>query len=134
MNLNKCFVLGNLTKDPELRQTNSGQSVCSFSVASNRTWNDKNGDKQQEVEFHNVVAWGRTGELVSQYMRKGSQILVEGRLQTRSWEGKNGTQYKTEIVAETVQFGNKPRNDYGPKVDEPAPDEGATISTEEVPF
>jgi single-strand DNA-binding protein len=109
MNLNRVIIVGNITRDPELKQTPSGKSVCSFSVATNRKWTDKDGQKHQEVEYHNVVAWGRTAELVTMYMKKGSQILVEGRLQTRSWEGKNGgKQYRTEIFAEMVQFGSSP--------------------------
>jgi len=108
MNLNKVFLLGRLTADPQLRSTASGQQVASFSIATNRVWNDKNGQKQEAVEFHNVVVWGRQAELVSRFLNKGSLVLVEGRLQTRDWEGKDGQKRKTtEIVAERVQFGPK---------------------------
>jgi len=108
MNLNKVFVAGRLTADPELRTTPGGAHVISFSVATNRVWTDKNGGRREETEFHNVVAWGRQAEVVSQFLKKGGLILVEGRLQTRSWEGKDGqTRRTTEIVAERVQLGPK---------------------------
>ncbi|MEX2033425.1 MAG: single-stranded DNA-binding protein [Candidatus Colwellbacteria bacterium] len=108
MNLNKVFVAGRLTADPELRTTPGGAHVVSFSVATNRVWTDKNGGRREETEFHNVVAWGRQAEVVSQFLKKGGLILVEGRLQTRSWEGKDGqTRRTTEIVAERVQLGPK---------------------------
>ena len=108
MNLNKVFVAGRLTADPELRTTPGGAHVISFSVATNRVWTDKNGGRREETEFHNVVAWGRQAEVVSQFLKKGGLILVEGRLQTRSWEGKDGqTRRTTEVVAERVQLGPK---------------------------
>ncbi len=137
MNLNKAFVLGNLTRDPELRQTPGGQSVCSFSIATNRTFKNKAGEQQKEVEYHNIVAWGRTGELIAQYMKRGSQILVEGRLQTRSWEAKTGgKQYRTEIVCESMQFGAKPQG--GGQRDEydqtPPADQGEEIQAEDPIF
>ena len=134
MNLNKAFVLGNITRDPELKALPSGSNVCSFSVATNRRWTDKSGEKKEEVEFHNIVTFGRTAETVHQYMRKGSQILIEGRIQTRSWDGKDGKkQYRTEIVAESVQFGAKPRAE-SERSNEPPPDEGQDIPSEEIPF
>lgn len=107
MNLNKVIIAGNLTRDPELRQTASGQSVCTIGVATNRVWNDPAGQKQQATEFHNVVLWGRLAEITNQYLKKGRLVLIEGRLQTRSWDDKQTGQkkYKTEIVAETIQFG-----------------------------
>lgn len=106
MNLNKVFILGNLTRDPELRQVPSGQAVCSFGVATNRFFTDSTGQKQQQVEYHNVVAWGRQAEIVNQYLRKGSLVLVEGRLQTRSWDDQAGNKrYRTEIIAERIQLG-----------------------------
>ena len=108
MNLNKVFIAGRLTADPDLRTTPSGTNVVSFSVATNRVWKDKNGERREETEFHNVVAWGRQAEIVNQFLKKGSLILVEGRLQTRSWEGKDGQARKTtEIVAERIQLGPK---------------------------
>lgn len=112
MNLNKAFIAGNLTRDPELRQTPSGQTVCSFGVATNRFYTDSTGQKQKQAEFHNVVAWGRQAEIVNQYLRKGSLVLVEGRLQTRSWQDQQGSKHwKTEIVAERIQLG--PRSGGG---------------------
>lgn len=109
MNLNKVFILGRLTNDPQLRSTTSGQQVASFGVATNRVWNDKNGQKQESTEFHNVVVWGRQAEVASQFLTKGSLVLVEGRLQTRSWEDKQGQQRKTtEIISERIQLGPRP--------------------------
>lgn len=109
MYLNKALIIGNLTRDPELKALPTGTKVCSFSIATNRVFKDREGARQEATEFHNVVAFGRTGELAAQYLRKGSQVYVEGRLQTRSWESKDGEKkYRTEIVAETVQFGNRP--------------------------
>lgn len=113
MYLNTATIIGNLTRDPELKSLPSGSAVCSFSVATNRTWKDKDGNKQESVEFHNVTAFGRTAELVSQYMCKGSKVLVIGRLQTRSWDKDGQKHYRTEIVAETVQFGSRGKNETG---------------------
>jgi len=108
MYLNKVFIIGNLTRDPELKALPSGTKVCSFSVATNRVYKDKDGNRQDATEFHNVSAFARVGELVAQYMKKGSQVYVEGRLQTRSWESNGEKKYRTEIIADTVQFGNRP--------------------------
>ncbi|MEK7646223.1 MAG: single-stranded DNA-binding protein [Patescibacteria group bacterium] len=109
MYLNKVFLIGNLTRDPELKALPSGNKVASFGLATNRTYKDKDGNRQESTEFHNIVVFGRIAETVSQYMKKGSQVYVEGRLQTRSWDGKDGEKkYRTEIVADTIQFGNRP--------------------------
>lgn len=110
---NKVTLIGNLTRDVELKALPSGVSVASFSVATNRTWKDKAGAKQEQVEYHNVVAFGKQAEVISQYVLKGHQILVEGRLQTRSWDGSDGKKmYRTEVVLENFQFGNnKPSGD-----------------------
>lgn len=107
MYLNKAMVIGNLTRDPELRALPGGTKVCSFSVATNRVWKDKNGGRQESADYHNIVVFGRQAEIVAQYMKKGSSILVEGRMQTRSWDDKNSGEkkYRTEIVADRVQFG-----------------------------
>jgi single-strand DNA-binding protein len=109
MYLNKAIVIGNLTRDPELRSLPSGIKVCSFSLATNRVWKDKNGARQESTDYHNVVVFGRQAETVAQYMKKGSSILVEGRMQTRSWDDKNSGEkkYRTEIVADRTQFGPK---------------------------
>lgn len=105
MYLNKAMVIGNLTRDPETKALPSGIKVCNFSVATNRTWKDKNGAKQESADFHNVVVFGRQAEIVQQYMKKGSSIMVEGRMQTRSWDADGGKKYRTEIIADRIQFG-----------------------------
>ncbi|MDP3764226.1 MAG: single-stranded DNA-binding protein [bacterium] len=108
MNLNKIFVLGNLTRDPEVRSLPSGGSVASFAVATNRVWNDKNGQKQQDTQFHNVVVFGKMADICAKYLNKGKMVLVEGRIQNRSWDAPDGTKkYRTEIVAEGIQLGPK---------------------------
>ena len=105
MYLNKVQLYGNLTRDPEMRSLPSGQAVANFAIATNRTYKDKNGAKQEQVEFHNVVAFGRQAEVIGQYMKKGRPMFVEGRIQTRSWEKDGAKQYRTEIVVESFQFG-----------------------------
>lgn len=107
MYLNKVFLYGNLTRDPELKALPSGGQVANFGLATNRTYKDKSGQKQESTEFHNVVAFGRTAEVIAQYVKKGRPIFVEGRIQTRSWEGKEDgkKQYRTEIIVENFQFG-----------------------------
>ena len=108
MYLNKALIYGNLTRDPEVRSLPSGMNVCSFSVATNRVYRDRDGKKQEQTDFHNVVVFGRQADTVAQYMKKGSPVFVEGRMQTRSWEGKDGEKkYRTEVVADRVQFGPK---------------------------
>ncbi len=108
MYLNKSFIIGNLTRDPEIKALPSGSKVCSFSIATNRIYKDKNGARQEAVEYHNIVVFGRVAELAGQYLKKGSQALVEGRLQTRSWEADGVKKYRTEIIAESIQFGSRP--------------------------
>jgi single-strand DNA-binding protein len=110
MYLNKVIILGNLTRDPELRALPSGIKVASFSLATNRTWKDQSGKKQDATEYHNIVAFGKLAELISQYSKKGSSLYVEGRLQTRSWDDKTSGEkkYRTEIVVESFQFGPRP--------------------------
>jgi len=99
--LNKALIVGNLTRDPEMRYTPNGQAVCSFGVATNRRWRNKDGNLQEQAEFHNLVAWGKLAEIVTQIFHKGSRIYAEGRLQTRSWEGQDGAKrQRTEIVLE----------------------------------
>ncbi|OGY59234.1 MAG: hypothetical protein A3B23_02735 [Candidatus Colwellbacteria bacterium RIFCSPLOWO2_01_FULL_48_10] len=146
MNLNKVLIIGNLTRDPELKTLPSGTAVASFGVATNRVWKDQNGAKKEDVQFHNIVAFGRQGEVVNQYSKKGSMIFIEGRLQTRDWEGQDGKKnYRTEIVAERIQLG--PRSGgaaRGPQGDAPAKDDAANmpvidlnadeIKAEDLPF
>lgn len=107
MYLNKAMIFGNLTRDPELRALPSGMNVCSFSVATNRVYRDRDGKKQEQADFHNVVVFGRQADTVSQYLKKGRSVFVEGRMQTRSWDDKSTGEkkYRTEIVADRVQFG-----------------------------
>lgn len=132
MNLNKVFVLGRVTANPELRKTPGGQSVTSFSVATNRVWNDKNGAKQEEVEFHNVVVWGRQAEVATQFLTKGSLVLIEGRLKTRSWQDKQGqTRKTTDIISERIQLGPRPQG--GGQNSGGAPKEAISAKPEEIP-
>ena len=108
MYLNKAIIIGNLTREPEMRALPSGIQVCSFSVATNRVWKDKEGNKKEQADFHNIVVFGRQAETAGQYLKKGQSVLVEGRIHTRSWDDKDGTKkYRTEIVADRVQFGPK---------------------------
>ncbi len=103
MNLNKAMLIGNLTQDPEIRNIPSGQTVTTFSVATNFVWKDQNGEKQKKAEFHNVVTWRKLAEICGQYLKKGSKVYIEGRLQTRNWTGQDGVKrYKTEIIAENM--------------------------------
>lgn len=109
MYLNKVLIVGNLTRDPELKSLPSGAKVTSFSVATNRVWSDQSGKRQEATDYHNIVVFGRQAETSAQYLKKGSSVLIEGRLQTRSWDGQDGKkQYRTEIVADRVQFGSRP--------------------------
>ncbi|MDE1874677.1 MAG: single-stranded DNA-binding protein [Patescibacteria group bacterium] len=109
MYLNKAFIVGNLTRDPELRALPSGMQVASLSVATNSVWRDKDGNKKEDTQFHNIVVFGRQAETSAQYLKKGQQVMVEGRIQTRSWDDKTSGEkkYRTEIVADRVQFGAK---------------------------
>lgn len=148
MYLNKAIVFGNLTRDPELRSLPSGQSVASFSVATTSVWKDKNGVRQEDTQYHNVVVFGPQATSVSQYLKKGSGALVEGRMQTRSWESPEGKKYRTEIVADRVQFGPRRSGETGgsgmangPKdaaVDSPAPETidypTEDINPDDIPF
>jgi single-strand DNA-binding protein len=108
MYLNKVYVLGNLTRDPELKALPNGSKVTQFSLATNRVWKDQAGAKQEQVEYHNIVVFGRQAETSAEYLKKGQQVLIEGRIQTRSWDGADGKKnYRTEIIADSVQFGAK---------------------------
>lgn len=103
MDLNRATLIGNITRDPELRNTAGGQSVCSFSIATNMQWTDQQGVKQTKAEYHNIVAWGKLAEICSQYLTKGKKVYLEGRLQTREWEAQDGAKRRTtEIVAENM--------------------------------
>jgi single-strand DNA-binding protein len=113
MYINKVMIFGNLTRDPELRAMPSGMNVCNFSVATNRVFRDRDGKKQEQTDFHNIVVFGRQADTVAQYLKKGSSVYVEGRLQTRSWDDKTSGEkkYRTEVIADRVQFG--PRSSGG---------------------
>jgi single-strand DNA-binding protein len=111
MNLNKVIIAGNLTRSPELRYSTNGNAIATFGIATNRAWTDANGERQEEVEFHNITAFGMQAETASQYLRKGQLALVEGRLRTTSWETEGSKRYRTDIVAERIQFGPKRQED-----------------------
>ncbi len=142
MYMNKVVILGNLTHDPEFRWLPSGVPVANFSVATNRRWNDRNGERQEEVEFHSVSVFGKQAQPCADYLKKGQQALVEGRLHTRSWEDDNGVKhYRKDIIAERVQFGPKRQADtmeasYGADADESDRGEGAALenSEDDIPF
>jgi single-strand DNA-binding protein len=109
MNLNKAFIIGRLTNDPEVRSLPSGQPVCNFSVATNRVWKDKEGSRQEDTQFHNIVAFGRSADIASRYLSKGGLVFIEGRIQTRSWEDQaGGRKYRTEVIVENLQLGPRP--------------------------
>lgn len=111
MYLNKATIIGNLTCDPELKSLPNGTAVCNFSIATNRVWKDKSGTKQKNVEYHNIVIFGAMGENVAKCMKKGSSLLVEGRIKTQSWEKEGQKHHRTEIIAENVQFGSSPKTE-----------------------
>jgi single-strand DNA-binding protein len=109
MYINKVMLFGNITRDPELRALPSGMNVCNFSIATNRVYRDRDGKKQEQTDFHNIVVFGRQADTVAQYLKKGSSVFVEGRMQTRSWDDKQSGEkkYRTEVVADRIQFGPK---------------------------
>lgn len=148
MNLNKAMLIGNLTREPEVRTTPSGQNVASFGIATNLVWTDQSGQQQKKTEFHNIVAWRKLADICARYLHKGSKVYVEGRLQTSDWTGQDGVKrYRTEIVAENMIMldskgagmgGAQPSNQSGPKEpvieipEEPLEDE--EIRVENIPF
>lgn len=144
MNFNKAIVLGNVTKDPESRTLPSGQSVTSFSVATNRVWYDAQRNKKEEAQFHNIVAFGKLADTARQYLTKGSLVLIEGRIQYRSWDKQDGTKgYRTEIVTESLQLGPRRVGGSSPNPQpkkEPSEPEVPTVREddidieEEIPF
>lgn len=141
MNINKAILVGRLTRDPEVRTTATGQTVTSISLATNRFWKDKNGQKQDQTEFHNVVLWGKLGEIAGQYLTKGQEAYIEGRLTTRKYTGKDGIEKRTtEIVAENMQLGSRAGQAGTPtsssSYNKPAPaqsQDSQTQSAEEIP-
>lgn len=144
MYFNKAFVYGNLTRDPELKSLPSGSKVCSFSVATNRVWKSQDGSKQEATDYHNIVVFGRQAETSAQYLKKGSGAFIEGRMQTRSWEQDGQKKYRTEIVADRVQFGPRPggstvssgAKNTPPQVEDAPPIEypEGDINPEDIPF
>lgn len=112
MNHNQATLIGRLTRDPEQKALPNGTAVTNFSLATGRTWKDKDGNKQEETEFHNCVAFGRTAEIIAQYLKKGQLAMIQGRIQTRSWEDKDTQKkmYRTEIIVEQMQMGPKAGN------------------------
>ena len=109
MNVNKVILVGRLTRDPETRSTQSGQTVTTIGLATSHRWSDKSGQKQEKAEFHTIIVWGRLAEIASQYLTKGQEAYFEGRLQTRAYTGKDGVERRvTEIVAENMQMGSRP--------------------------
>lgn len=132
MNVNKVILVGRLTRDPEVRTTPSGQTVASIGLATGRTWTDKQGQKQEKTEFHNVVMWGRTAEVAGQYLVKGQEIFVEGRLESRKYTGKDGVERKvTDVIVESFQFGSKPQGASRGNYSAPAAQKSATQAPKE---
>lgn len=117
MYINKVTLIGNLTRNPELKALPSGMSVANFSIATNRSWKDKEGTKQEDVQYHNCVVFGKQAETINQYVKKGDQLFVEGRLQTRTWEKDGDKRYATEVMVENFQFGQKAKQSEAPKVE-----------------
>jgi len=153
MDLNKAMIIGNVTRDPEVKTTPSGQNVANFSIATNLVWTDQSGTKQEKAEFHNIVAWRKLADICGQYLKKGSKVYLEGRLQTRSWDDQNGVKkYRTEIIADNMIMLNKvdsssqsasqpaPADNFAqpePVNNQPAPqatDNEEEINVDDIPF
>ena len=139
MSVNKVILVGNLGKDPEVRFTGSGKAVCHFPVATSEVWNDANGERRERTEWHNVVVWGKQGENCGKYLSKGRQVYVEGRIQTRSWDDKDGNKrYMTEIIAQQVRFlgggggGGRGASDAPPSM--PSDAGGGPATDDDIPF
>ena len=137
MNLNKVYLIGRLTRDPETRALPSGQSVTSFGMATDRFFTDRSGQKQQQTEFHNIVLFGRIADIASQYLNKGSLVLIEGRIRNRTWKDSSGNQrYRTEIIGERIQLGPKTAGKVTPpeqkEKEEPPKEDIPVIEEEEI--
>ncbi|MBV8362268.1 MAG: single-stranded DNA-binding protein [Deltaproteobacteria bacterium] len=139
MSVNKVILVGNLGRDPEVRATPSGQSVCNFSLATTERYTDRAGQQRDQTEWHNVVVWGKQADLCGQYLKKGRQVYVEGRLTTRQYEAKDGTgkRYRTEVVAQRVQFlGGRAAAGFDNDVPDfnSGPDTPPPVDDEDIPF
>lgn len=143
MDLNRATIIGRLTRDPEVKKTSSGQSVANIGIATNRVWTDHSGVKQEKVEFHNCVLWGKLADIAGQYLSKGRRIYLEGRIETRDWTGQDGVKrYRTEIIAENLIMLDSPRGSSNFQPSEPAPAPSANrqevveeeIKVEDIPF
>lgn len=133
MNVNKVLLVGRVTRDPELRTTPSGQTVTSLGIATNRFWKDKSGQRQEKTEFHNVILWGRMAEIAGQYLTKGQEAFIEGRLESRTYTGKDGIERKvTDVIGENLQLGSKPqgRSTGGSSYNQQSPQSSTPTKTE----
>jgi len=135
--VNKVILVGNLGADPEVRHTPSGRAVANFSLATTEQWSNKDGGREEKTEWHRIVAWGRLGEICGEYLNKGKQVFIEGRLQTRSWEDRDGNKkYTTEVIAQNMQMLGSPRRDSRSQ----SPDEGyhmdepVNVPEDDIPF
>lgn len=134
MNVNKVILVGRLTRDPEIRTTTSGQTVATLGIATNRFWTDKSGQKKDKTEFHNIVVWGRMAEIAGQYLMKGQEAFIEGRLESRKYTGKDGLERRVvEIIAENLQLGSRPQG-AGPRGGSFTPNQGAPSASMSQPM
>ncbi len=142
MDLNRATILGRLTRDPEVRTTTGGKNVTNFAVATSRSWTDQSGSKQEQVEYHDCVLWGKLADIAAQYLSKGRRVYLEGRIQTRDWVGNDGVKkYRTEIIADNMimldggqRSGNAPAPGAGNATPPPAPPAEDEIKVEDIPF
>lgn len=139
MYINMALLFGNLTRDPELRALPSGVNVCNFSVATNRVFKDRDGKEQEQTDFHNIIVFGRQADSVSKFLKKGSSVFVEGRMQTRSWEKDGKKMYRTEVIADRVQFGPRSGKSDAEQTSDPERNTGTDdvkdeINPDDIPF
>lgn len=132
--LNRVSLIGNVTAQPEIKETPSGQKVASFSLATNRVYKDANGEKQDQAEYHNIVVWGKLADITEQYITKGKKLYIEGRIQTRSWDSDSGKRYKTEIVGESLLMLSGGDAPSAPKSDKASPAMADEIFIDDIPF
>lgn len=132
--LNRVSLIGNVTAQPEIKETPSGQKVASFSLATNRSYKDANGEKQDQAEYHNIVVWGKLADITEQYITKGKKLYIEGRIQTRSWDSDSGKRYKTEIVGESLLMLSGGEAPTAPKSTKASPEMADEIFIDDIPF